>query len=111
MDKILNTEWNYLEFVTFLMIYASHVDMDFSEEEIKRISSSISEKTYQKMYNEFDSRSDFESLQIILNYKGLYYPTSERKNELLNKVKMLFFADGDYSTMERELMHFFKKLM
>lgn len=107
----IDTNWNYDEFLTFLMIYASHVDLDFSENEINNIKSRVSEETYQKMYNLFTDKSDFESLQTILAYKGLYYPTAARKNELLDKMKMIFFADGEYTIMERELIHFLDKLM
>ena len=111
MDIPNSQDWNYQEFVTFVMIYASNVDMEFSEEEMSRIMSKVSTETFNKMYNEFDKRSDFESLQTILAYKGLYYPTADRKLELLNNIKLLFFADGEYSPMEKELMHFFEKLL
>lgn len=111
MDIPTNLDWNYSEFVAFLMIYASHVDMEFSEIEKIRIKKKIDEATFDKMFEEFDKRSDFESLQTILAYKGLYFPTADRKNELLNSVKMLFFADGDFSAMEREFLHFLEKLM
>ena len=104
-------QWNYSEFLTFVMIYASHVDMEFSEKEMEIIKSKVDEDVFNKMYEEFDRRSDFDSLQTILAYKGLYFPTAERKNEILKAIKLQFFADGDYSPMERELMHFFQKLM
>ena len=103
--------WNYSEFLTFVMIYASHVDMDFSDDEMNIIKTKVDDDVFDKMYEEFDKRSDFESLQTILAYKGLYYPTAERKNEILRTIKLQFFADGEYSPMERELMHFFEKLM
>ena len=95
MDIPKSQDWNYQEFVTFVIIYASNVDMDFSEVEKARINARVSKSTFDKMYHEFDKRSDFESLQTILSYKGLYYPTVARKLELLNAVKLLFFADGE----------------
>ena len=104
-------EWNYDEFLAFLLIYASHVDMEFSDEEKDRIKERIATDTFNKMYEEFQLRNDFESLQLILDYKGLYYPTPERKQELLARVKDIFFADGEYSVMEQELLHFLEKLM
>ncbi len=107
----IKVEWNYDEFATFLMIYASHVDLEFSDSEKERIKAQISDATFEKMYKAFRDKTDFESLQTILAYKGLYYPTEARKAELLDKVKMIFFADGEYSQMEMELYNFFKKLM
>jgi hypothetical protein len=104
-------KWSYNEFLTFVMIYASYVDMEFSEEEISNIKSRVDQDAFDKMYAEFDKRNDFEALQIILSYKELFFPTDEKKKEILKAIKLQFFADGDYSPMERELMHFFEKLM
>ena len=55
--------------------------------------------------------SDYKALETILSYKGLYYPTIARKNELLYQMKLLFEADGEFSIMERELLQFLDKLM
>lgn len=104
-------EWNNEEFVTFVLLYASHVDMDFSEEEKNKIVERLPNGTFDKMYEIFKDMSDYEALQSILSYKGIYYPTPDRKKELLDKIKLVFFADGDYSVMERELLHFLDKLM
>lgn len=104
-------KWSYSEFLTFVMIYASYVDMEFSDEEMSNIKSQVDQAVFDKMHAEFDKRNDFEALQAILAYKELYFPNEERKNEILKTIKLQFFADGEYSPMERELMHFFKKLM
>jgi hypothetical protein len=104
-------KWNYEEFVTFVLLYASHVDMEFSDEEKNKISEHLPPETFDKMFLQFTDMSDYEALQAILSYKGLYYPTQDRKQELLDKIKQVFFADGDYSVMERELLHFLEKLM
>jgi tellurite resistance protein len=104
-------KWSYNEFLTFVMIYASHVDMEFSDEEMSNIRSRVDQEAFDKMYAEFDKRNDFETLQTILGYKDLYFPNDESKNEILKTIKLQFFADGEYSPMERELMHFFEKLM
>lgn len=104
-------EWNYDEFVAFLLLYASHVDMDFSQEEKEKITEKLPKDTYDKIFQKFNNMSDYEALQTILRYKGVYYPTQDRKQELLDKIKMIFFVDGDYSVMERELFGFLEKLM
>ena len=55
--------------------------------------------------------SDFHRLQIILDHKGLYYPTNSQKEELLSKMKTLFEADGDFSYLEKNLILFLTKLL
>ena len=103
--------WNYEEFVCFTLLYASHVDIEFTEDERKRIMTKCSEETYQKMWPIFDQMSDFAALEEILKYKPIYYPTEAQKRELLNKIKGQFFVDGEYTAMERELFHFLEKTM
>lgn len=104
-------EWNYDEFVCFLLIYVSHIDMEFSDEEKSRIQNSYAKATFDKMYQLFDGMSDYASLESILKYKGVYFPTEDRKRELLNKVKMQFYSDGEYSILEKSLFEFLHKMM
>jgi hypothetical protein len=41
----------------------------------------------------------------------LYFPTSERTNELLYLMKKEFMADGEFSLLEKNLMRILKKLL
>ena len=107
----MNNTWNQNEFLAFALLYAAHVDIDFSEEEQEKIKSLVDEETYNKLYAEFMNMSDYKSLETILSYKGLYFPTADRKSELLHQMKQLFEADGDFSIMEKELLQFLEKLM
>jgi hypothetical protein len=103
--------YSYNEFLAFLLIYVAHVDMEFAEEEKEMIKKSVGEPTYEKMLKAFDAASDYQAYQTILNYKGLYYPTQDRKDELIDKMRDLFFADADFNIMEKELLHFLEKMM
>lgn len=107
----MNTSYSYNEFLAFVLIYASHVDLDYSEEEKDKIKSIVSISSYEKVYNDFINMSDYRSLQTIMDHKGLYFPTADRKEELLDKMKELFYADGDFSSIEKEMLHFLKKLL
>lgn len=104
-------KWSYNEFLAFLLIYISHVDMEFTDDEKVMIRKNVGDKAFQKMLIEFDDMSDYQAFQEILKYKGAYYPTVEQKQELIEKMKDLFYADGDFSLMEKELLHFLEKMM
>lgn len=104
-------EWSYDEFIAFMLIYVAHVDMDFSDEEKTIIRNNVGTEIYDKMLPIFNEKSDYQALEIILSYKPLYYPTPEQKDELLDKIKLLFNADHDFNTMEKELYHFMSRLM
>lgn len=104
-------KWSYNEFLAFLLIYIAHVDMEFAEEEKDLIKKNVGEPTYGKMVTIFNDVSDFRAYQMILDYKGVYYPTQDRKDEIIDKMKDLFYADGDFNIMEKELLHFLDKMM
>lgn len=109
MDKELN--WNQTEFNTFLLIYAAHADLEFSDKEKQYILSKVSIPTFEKMLEIYNSMSEFAILQAIMDYKGLYYPTLDRKEELLDKMRKLFGSDGEYSSLEKNLMMFLERLL
>lgn len=103
--------WNYDEFVCFLLLYVSHVDMEYSDSEKAAILARIDEKSYEEIYNIFIGMTDFQALQTILAYKGVYYPTTDQKMELMAAIKKQFFADGDFASVEKEVLFFLNKLL
>ena len=104
-------KWNYNEFVCFLLIYVSHVDMEYSDEEKAMIQARVDSKTYEKLYAAFLGMSDFQALSTILSYKGVYFPTPDQKMELIATIKKQFFADGDFASIEKEVLFFLEKMM
>ena len=93
-------KWSYNEFLAFLLIYIAHVDMEFAEEEKAMIKTKFGEDIYEKMFAEFDTMSDYKAYETILSYKGVYFPTQEQKEEIIEKMKTLFdtlFGSDDVS--------------
>lgn len=109
--KSTHPKWNFNEFSAFLLIYAAYADNVCTPEEEEMILSKVNQQTYQLIEAEFKSLNDDEVLNIIMTYKGLYFPTSERKNELLAMLKKEFFSDGEYSQIEQSLMIALKRIM
>jgi hypothetical protein len=104
-------KWNFEEFTTFLLLYASNADLELSESEEKAMKSRLDTAYYEAIKEEFDNSSDYEIIQIILSYKGLYFPTLSRTEELLALIKKQFFADGEFSTLEKNVYRILKKLL
>jgi hypothetical protein len=109
MEKELN--WNSNEFITFLLLHASHADLEFTDDEKEVIMERVSPDVFEEIYASYEEMGEFEVLQTILDYKGLYYPTNDRKNELLDLVKQQFHADGVVTSLEKSLMMFLEKLL
>ncbi len=107
----MDHNWNYSEFNAYLLIYASYADLEFSDEEKSMILKLVSKEQLEKIEAVYHEASDFEKLQIILDHKGLYYPTAEQKAELLASISELFDTDGEYSKLEKSLMMFLERLL
>lgn len=106
-----NTEWIFDEFLAFLLIYASHVDFDFSDEEKDEIEKIVGKKIFDDIYEHFKTLTDYQALEVILGYKDIYFSTDKEKEFLFKEMHKLFNVDGDFSTLEKELLLFLKKLM
>ncbi len=104
-------EWNYEELLCFLLIHASYADMEFTEDERAMIIQKYGKETYEKMNDIYDGLGEYERLESILKYKGVYFPTIDRKSEILNEISRLFNADGTYSKLEKTQMSFLERLM
>ena len=98
------------ELEIYLLIYAAHVDYEFSEDEREFIMQRTSKKTYDKIYELFLNRGDFASLKIILHYKSIYYSAKEEQDRLYNLLKEAFEVDGDFSRVEKVFVSFFKRM-
>ena len=96
-------KWNFREFSGFLLIIAANADNIVTKEEEEAILEKIDPATYEKLKAEFESCSDEEVIETIMSYKGLYFPTASRKNELMEMVKKEFLSDGHYSQVEKAL--------
>ena len=106
-----NLKWNFEEFTSYLLLYASNADMEITADEEELIHKRISENQYKKIRAEFDEASDYERIQTILAYKGLYFPTEVRARELMDLIISLFKVDGHFSTLEENSFRLLKKLI
>ncbi len=106
-----NLKYNYEEFSSYLLLYASMADMELTQSEIDLIKTKISEEQYQEIKADFDQANDFERLQTIEKYRGVYFPTAARAQELLSKIVKLFHVDGNFSHLEQNCLRLLNKLI
>ena len=104
-------KWNFQEFSAFLMLYAASADLKVTTDEKDAIIEKVNEETFDEIWKEYHSMSDINKINTILSYKGLYFPTADRTNELLDLMKKEFMADGEFSLLEQNLMRILKKLL
>lgn len=104
-------KWNFTEFKTYVLLEAAHSDMDFSEEEKEVIMSKLNPETFDKIFAEFNEDSDFERIEKIRKASQFHCDTTAKKQALLDRVQFILNADGDFNTMERNMMMYLKKLI
>ena len=104
-------KWNRDQFLTFLLLYASMADMQYSDQEREYILSRVEPDTLQEVKKEFDQCKDFECLQIIEAYRARYLDTPDKKSVFLTRIEELFQSDGEYSITENNLFLMLRKLL
>ena len=104
-------KWNNKEFCAFLLLFSAMADNVISSEERDMILEKVSPEVYDELLMELNDNTEEENKEILLAYKGLYYPTVAQKQELLHLVKKEFYADHDFSMVEMELYKTLKGIM
>ena len=107
----MENTFSYDEFICITLLYAANVNEEFTAEEQEAILKNVGSATYEKMYNVFDKMSDFEALETIIAHKGIHYPTPTRKQEVLDKIEVIFKADNEYDMIEKEIYRFLTNLL
>ena len=103
--------FSFKEFLAFLLIYASHADINFSDEEKQFIREKVSDPVFDKVHGQFNELTDYQALEVILSYKEYYFPNKQDKKHLFEELHNLFHADGDFSYLEKELLTFLDRIM
>ena len=93
--------WSKEEFLTFLLIYGASADTVISAPEKNEILKRISSVKYHEIKKYFESLTDKQVLDVITEYRGLYFPTREQKQEILSEMKKLIYSDGELAPIEQ----------
>lgn len=91
------------EMLAYLLLYAANVDTHIDAEEKKIIRQKLNSKEeWKKVRQVFKNDSDFTRTEKIASW--IENASDEQKEELLDEVKQLMQADGDFSTVENYLL-------
>jgi hypothetical protein len=99
------------EFLTYLLLFATHADFNFAEDERAHILSKVDEETFNHVNRIFEKQNDIQRIDRIRYYmeKGNYSQADVAT--LTAEVVKLFKADGDYSNLEHNLMIGLKRIL
>ena len=111
MQLALEDHLSKEEFLTLLLIYAAHVDYEYSEKEVEFIHKNSTPEVYDKMYSLFQNTSDYACMKILLQHKHAYLSCKEEEDAIFKLMKDLFEVDGEYSRIEKNFVPFFKRMI
>ena len=103
--------WTHDEFMAFLLFFVANADMECTDAERQMILNSIPEGHLPMIETEYNRLSDFERINVLQSYKGKYYESDAQKKDILDTLKNICKADGEYSTMEKNMVMMLKRIL
>ena len=95
--------WNYEQFLAFLLFYCSSSDYKITKSEKDLIKIKSKNIDLNDIKNEFDKMSDYEIIQTILSFKEKYFNTEDAKQKIIKDIKEHFLADKELHYNEKNL--------
>lgn len=105
------TNWNKKELEAFLLFYCANADFVETEEEKKLIHNKVSDEVYIKMHLEFTKDNDYQRIQKIIDSAERLQLSKEEINTLYSEIEELFYSDGNYDMLEKELYIGLKRVL
>lgn len=104
-------DWSRDEFKAYVLIHASQMDLNISNEELEWLEEKFGVELVMRVLRDMNGDNDFQRMEKINTYVATHELTAEDVNVLLAELKDVFAADGKYDPMEQALLLFFKKIV
>jgi hypothetical protein len=109
MTQAIN--WTKDELVAYILLFAAHSNFEASNPEKNIIISKVNMKSFQKIHDEFENDNDYQCIQKIISGLEFYNYTTEDFSLLLIDIKTLFFSDGEFDTLEHNMLLALERLL
>ncbi|HKK40725.1 MAG TPA: hypothetical protein VJ949_14985 [Cryomorphaceae bacterium] len=106
----MNPEY-HKDFLTYLLLFATHADFECDADERNYILSKVDEETLNRVDKIFQKQNDIQRLDRIRAYLKQGNYSEAELDGLIKEVVAVCHADGDYSTMEQNLMIWLKRIL
>lgn len=103
--------WTKEDFLTYILLYAASADFCISQEEKRFIINKVDEKEYEKIHRLFQKHSEHERSETVRLLGQRYCNDPSNKCEIRKDMIKLFFADDDYSILEKNFFLAIKKIL
>lgn len=104
-------EWSKKELLAYLLIYISNLDLKESRKECEYMLSRVDKNIYNRMHKKFETDSDYQCIQNIIKALKIHDYYRNDYADLFADIKLMAYADGDYSNMEQMLYSHLEKIL
>lgn len=99
------------EFEIYCLFIAANADFDITKQELIAMGVHTNPELFVKVYNGFEADSDMERLDTIREHKALYIKDELDRQNLFDRMKTVFFADGKFQAAEQSVFMMLRKLI
>ena len=99
------------EFEIYCLFMAANADFNITKQELIAMGAHTDPVTFVKVYNGFEADSDLERIDTIRENKQLYIKDELDRQNLFDRMKMVFFADGKFQATEQSIFMMLRKLI
>jgi len=103
--------WTKDELLVYILIYVSHSDLKETWKEREYMLSRVEKGVYNRVFAQFEKDNDYQSIQNIIEAVEAQDYFRNDLADLFADIKLMAFADGEYSGMEQSLYNYLKKIL
>ena len=99
------------EFEIYCLFIAANADFNITRQELIAMGVGSDPQMFVKVYNGFEADNDLERINTIQECKKLYIKDELDRQNLFDKMKKVFFADGKFQAAEQSIFTMLRKLI
>jgi len=99
------------EFEIYCLFIAANADFNITRQELIAMGAGSDPQMFVKVYNGFEADNDIERINTIQECKKLYIKDELDRQNLFDKMKKVFFADGKFQAAEQSVFTILRKLI
>jgi len=103
-------DWTRDELVAYILLFAANSDFKEDNKERDIIISKVDMETFQDIHNEFDNDNDYQGIKKIMTSLEQHNYEKEDIDLLMADIKTLFFSDGEFNILERNMLKSLRRL-
>ncbi|NNE31455.1 MAG: hypothetical protein HKN40_03700 [Winogradskyella sp.] len=103
-------DWTRDELVAYILLFAANSDFKEDNNERNVILSKVNMETFQDIQEEFENDNDYQGIKKIMTSLEQHNYTKEDIDLLMADIKVLFFSDGEFNILERNMLKSLKRL-